>query len=368
MKKTIRILGIRGVPAAHGGFETFAQALTPYLLARGWEVIVYCQEEGDGAMYESVWQGVKRIHIPVKGNGAKSTVVFDWISIVHASKHQDLCLTLGYNTAIFCALLRLKGVPNVMNMDGIEWRRGKWGLIAKAWFWLNEWAGSLLSNHMIADHPEIQQHLARGAAHSKMTMIPYGADRIDEINPELLARYDLKPNQFCVLIARAEPENSVLEVVQAYSKRVRGMPLVVLGNYKPDQNPFHLAVITAASDEVRFLGAIYEKDVVNALRTGARYYVHGHQVGGTNPSLVEALGAGSAVLAHDNRFNRWVAAGAGVFFSSIDQCDVIIAELTSRDDLIQQLKAAACEQFHAQFESDDVLEQYEKLLLQWLPR
>ncbi|QLG88211.1 DUF1972 domain-containing protein [Chitinibacter bivalviorum] len=368
MKKTIRILGIRGVPASHGGFETFAEALAPFLVANGWEVIVYCQEEGEGEIYESDWQGVRRIHIPVKGDGAKSTVVFDWISTVHAGKFQDLCLTLGYNTAVFGAVLRLKGVPNVVNMDGIEWRRGKWGAIAKTWFWLNEWAGSLLGNHMIADHPEIKKHLARGAAESKITMIPYGADRLDDINSDILARYDLKPNQFGVLIARAEPENSVLEVVQAYSKRPRGMPLVVLGNYKPDENPFHAQVLAAASDEVRFLGAIYEKSVVNTLRTGARFYVHGHQVGGTNPSLVEALGAGSAVLAHDNRFNRWVAADAGVYFGSVDECDVRLGDLINDSKLVEQLKLAAHTQFHARFEWQDILNQYEQLLLQWLPK
>ncbi|WP_047393378.1 DUF1972 domain-containing protein [Chitinibacter sp. ZOR0017] len=363
--KTIRILGIRGVPAAHGGFETFAEYLAPFLVERGWTVIVYCQEEGEGEIYESDWRGVKRIHIPVHGNGAKSTIVFDWVSTLHASKSKDLCLTLGYNTALFATVLRFKGVPNVINMDGIEWRRAKWGLVAKTWFWINEWAGSLLSNHMVADHPQIKVHLARGAADSKITMIPYGAERLATFEPKILEQFGLNAGCYGILIARPEPENSVLEVVQAFSKQSRGMPLVILGNYKPQGNAYHAEVLAAASAEVKFVGAIYDRQVVNSLRVGARFYVHGHQVGGTNPSLVEALGAGNPVLAHDNRFNRWVAAESAVYFSSIDECHEQITRLCNDGALVQNLQQAAIAQYHSKFEWDAVLIQYEQLLLKW---
>jgi glycosyltransferase involved in cell wall biosynthesis len=367
VKRTIRILGIRGLPAAHGGFETFAEYLSTYLIARGWRVIVYCQEEGAGAIYESNWQGIELIHIPVTGNGAKSTVVFDWMSTWHAAKEKDLCLTLGYNTAIFCLLLRLKGIPNIINMDGIEWKRGKWGRIAKTWFWLNEWAGSFLSNHMVADHPEIKRHLARCAAESKITMIPYGADPIKASDEEVLRGFGLHLGAYALLIARAEPENSILEVVQAYAKRPRGMPLVILGDYKPNENSYQAQVLAVANDEIKFIGAIYERSIVQALRAGACYYVHGHQVGGTNPSLVEALGAGNPVLAHDNHFNRWVVADAAVYFSSVDECDQLITQLCMNKYLTDSLKAAAQQQYFQRFKWDDILDQYEKLLLTWLP-
>jgi glycosyltransferase involved in cell wall biosynthesis len=367
VKRTIRILGIRGLPAAHGGFETFAEYLSTYLIARGWRVIVYCQEEGAGAIYESNWQGIELIHIPVTGNSAKSTVVFDWMSTWHAAKEKDLCLTLGYNTAIFCLLLRLKGVPNIINMDGIEWRRGKWGAIAKSWFWLNEWAGSLLSNHMVADHPEIKRHLARGAAESKIAMIPYGAVHIKGCDEGILHRFGLKLGAYALVIARAEPENSILEVVQAYIRRPRGMPLVILGHYQPNENSYQAQVLDIANAEIKFIGAVYDKSIVESLRAGAAYYVHGHQVGGTNPSLVEALGAGNPVLAHDNRFNRWVAADAAVYFSSVDECDQRISELIASEIVLKKLKSSALEQFQFRFKWDDILSQYEKLLLKWLP-
>jgi glycosyltransferase involved in cell wall biosynthesis len=365
--KVLRILGTRGLPAAHGGFETFAEYLALFLAARGWRVIVYNQDEGHGPIVEDQWQGVHRVRIPVATQGPKGTVVFDWLATRHAARHNDLCLTLGYNTALFCAWLRLARVPNVINMDGIEWHRAKWGAVAKAWFWLNEHAGSRLGNHLVADHPEIAAHLRRAAPAGKITTIPYGADLLRDLPDAPVRALGLKPGAYLTLIARPEPENSVLEVVQAFSRRPRGVTLAALGAYKDDQ-PYHRAVRAAAGPEVRFLGAIYDKPVVQALRFHGAAYVHGHRVGGTNPSLVEAMGAGNAVLAHDNRFNRWVAADAARYFSDADSAaKVFDAVLTNPAELAQMRQAAL--RRHAQaFTWQAVLEDYERLLLRWLPK
>jgi len=206
-------------------------------------------------------------------------------------------LTLGYNTAVFCLAYRLKGIANLINMDGIEWRRQKWSTLERVWLYFNERAGCWLGNHLIADHPEIKAHLATRVANSKITMIPYGADRIDNADSGVLAQYGLQPGGYAMVIARPEPENSILEIVAAFSRKPRGMRLVVLGRYDLEM-PYHKQVMDAASAEVMFPGAIYDKATVSALRFHSALYAHGHQVGGTNPSLVEAMGAGSAVLAH----------------------------------------------------------------------
>jgi hypothetical protein len=175
------------VPAAHGGFETFAEHLALYLVQRGWQVTVYCQQDGAGAVHEDTWEGVRRVHILVTQSGAKGTIVFDWKSTLHAASESGLVLTLGYNTAVFCLAYRLKGITNLINMDGIEWRRQKWSTLERAWLYLNECAGCWLGNHLIADHPEIKAHLATRVAESKITMIPYGADRIDNADSGVLA-------------------------------------------------------------------------------------------------------------------------------------------------------------------------------------
>lgn len=363
----IRILGIRGIPAAHGGFETFAEYLSLFLVARGWEVIVYCQEDGVGEVHTDEWEGVKRIHIPINVSGAKGTMLFDWLSIKHATQSKELCLTLGYNTALFNLLLRIKGIPNLINMDGIEWARAKWNSWAKIWFYINEWAGCWLGNHLIADNPEIKRHLSTRVNANKITTIAYGAESVSNASKEPLAELALEARNYLTLIARPEPENSILEVVEGFSLKPRGKTLAVLGRFDFDNNPYHQAVLAAASSEVRFLGAIYNKEIVQAVRYHSLAYVHGHQVGGTNPSLVEALGAGNPVIAHDNRFNHWVAGeGARYFSNAIEFSDCLDATLDSPAAL-QAMSAASKQRFDEEFTWTHILEQYEQLLCHFLP-
>lgn len=366
-EKHLIILGIRGIPAQHGGFETFAEKLALFLVSRGWLVTVYCQEDGASDTFESEWRDVKRIHIPIERKGSSGTVLFDWKVTHHALGKSGLFLTLGYNTAIFNLLQRLKGQTNIINMDGIEWRRDKWGAIAKAWFWLNERAGCWIGNHLIADHPKIKDHLATRVSANKITMIPYGGDEVKSADASLLAPYNIEPGKFSVIIARPEPENSFLEMVRAFSRTPRNHTLVVLGNFKPEINPFHRQVMDAASDEVIFPGAIYEAPVVQALRFHSRFYLHGHRVGGTNPSLVEALGAGCAVIAHDNHFNRWVAGPEAVYFKDESACAVLFDRMLADDAAVVRMKAASRRRFHERFTWDQVLREYETLLTHWYP-
>ena len=155
-------------------------------------------------------------------------------------------------------------------------------------------------------------------------------------------------------------------MVEGFSRRARGVKLAVLGNYA-DDNAYHRAVKAAASDEVLFLGAIYDKAVVQALRFHSLAYVHGHQVGGTNPSLVEALGAGNAVIAHDNRFNRWVAGEGACYFDGADALSTLLDELLSDAVRVEALGQAAMARFRSAFTWQQVLAEYEQLLSRFLP-
>ena len=367
MDKKLIILGIRGVPASHGGFETFAENLAVYLVKQGWQVTVYCQEsiEDFSRVTESVWQGVRRIHIPVKGSGAKATVFFDYLSVKHASTQPCLVLTLGYNTALFNSLFRLRGKRNLINMDGIEWRRDKWAWYEKVWLYLNERAGCLIGHHLIADHPEINNHLKTRVKGQKITMIPYGARQVENADASLLAKFELEAKTYSLVVARPEPENSILEIVKAFSTRQRNHKLVVLGKYDKT-NSYNASVLAAASDEVKFIGAVYEHKALDALRFFASLYIHGHTVGGTNPSLIEALGAGQPVLAHDNHFNRWVAgAGAAYFMNEMD-CARCFDELVSDGDRLKLMSSFSRDRFNQLFTWADILKQYESLLNEWV--
>jgi len=365
--KQLIITGIRGVPASHGGFETFAENLAVYLVAQGWRVTVYCQEnlQEHSASYESDWLGVKRVHIPVKGDGAKATVIFDYLCVKHALNQPGLVLTLGYNTALFNLWFRLKNKKNLINMDGIEWKRDKWAWYERTWLYLNERAGCLIGHHLIADHPEIKKHLITRVDESKVTMIPYGARQVCSADVSLLSTYSLQPKSYALVIARPEPENSILEIVRAFSKRQRNHQLVVLGRYDM-ANQYHAEVLAAASDEVKFIGAVYDHATLDALRFYASLYVHGHTVGGTNPSLIEALGAGQPVLAHDNLFNRWVAGSGAVFFANTDACaEQFDRLLSTTSDCLADMSKASTEQFELNFTWQNVLLQYEQLLAEY---
>ncbi len=355
----LRILGTRGIPAQHGGFETFAQECALFMYNRGWKVTVYCQESGNGPITEDNWQGVKRIHIPVNRSGPLSTMIFDWRAIRHAGREQGLVLCLGYNTALFNAWLCLKGFTVIMNMDGIEWKREKWSKPAKLWFYLNEKAAPHLSDHLIADNPGIADHLRSRFHHTPLTTIPYGAPLLTDISVAPLAQYNLAGNDYMLIIARPEPENSILEIVRPFTARPRVQRLVILGNYSKT-HAYQKSILDAANDHVLFCGAIYDQNVVASLRYHCLFYLHGHTVGGTNPSLVEAMGAGNAILAHDNRFNRWVTGpDAARFFANEAECMARMDEMLALPATISHMKDATRKRFLEAFTWEKVLRTYE---------
>ncbi|MGV3709072.1 MAG: DUF1972 domain-containing protein [Gemmatimonas sp.] len=364
MTKQLRILGTRGIPGRHGGFETFAEDLSLYLANRDWQVTVYCQEDGDAPLRESMWCGIRLVHISVNVPGALGTIIFDWKCTMHAAGETGRILVLGYNTALFGAVFRMKGLSHSLNMDGMEWKRQKYNWPERAWFYLNERLGVLVANHLIADHPVIANRHIGQSSSERVTMIPYGSRVVETATETSLVPYGLSPGAYALVVARPEPENSTLQIVQAFSRSRRGCKLVVLGNYRQNV-AYERAVVDAASDEVVFPGAVYDRAKIDALRFHARVYVHGHTVGGTNPALVEALGAGAPVLAHDNPFNRWVASDAGQYFSSVDDCGQRLTYLLSDSGaaVLAKMRAAARDRHRAAFTLPVTLGEYEATLL-----
>lgn len=367
-QRRLMILGTRGIPANHGGFETFAEQLSIHLTAAGWQVSVYCQEEkASRPISVDRWRGIERTIVPVRQAGSVGSLVFDWKSLLHALRQDGLILILGYNTGIFTVLPRLLGRAVVLNMDGIEWKRDKWSRPIKAWFWFNERVAAWAGTGLIADHPEIEAHLATRVAPAKITVIPYGADTVTHADEAHLQRYGLTKQQYLLTVCRLEPENNVLQIVRAFSKKDRGCKLVVLG--KVDQaNAYHRALQEAAGPGVIFPGPVYEKKILAALRFHARAYCHGHTVGGTNPSLVEALGAGNAVFAHDNAFNRWTAGEEQFFFESERSCEQLFTLLLDDERLLDGARKAARLRHAAEFLVPSVMARYEAMLASQLPQ
>ncbi len=360
--KTLLILGTRGLPANHGGFETFAETYALFLAERGWKVSVYCQDDVDEItqpVRTDMWRGIERIFIQTRRKGGLGALDFDWKCVRDALTRPGVCLVLGYNGAAFLPVLRLAGRKIFTNMDGIEWKRPKWSLPVRAWFFVNEWIAAWSSQRLVADHPAIAKHLATRRPRSATVVIPYGGDPIEDAPTAPLARYGVEPGHYLISIARIEPDNNILTLVRAFSAHKRGMKLIVLGRLETD-NIYHNEIRAAASDEVIFPGAIYNADILRSLRFHARAYLHGHTVGGTNPSLVEALWAGNAVIAHDNVYNCWTAGDAAVTFKSLASCEAQISRILSDDALVARLGAAARKRAHEAFQWRDVLTAYEE--------
>lgn len=361
-RPTVRILGTHGIPAAYGGFETAAEHIAIHLRDRGWRVIVYCQGEGAEPIREDVWNGIERVTIYVSRDGWLGTSAFDWVSIRHALRFRDPCLTFGYNTAIFNVLQRTCNIPNVINMDGIEWSRDRWGRFRQAILYTNERIACIIGNQLIADHPCIEEYLLSKAPSRKITTITYGAHAVTSAPTATPLRLGLSPGRYLTLICRPIPENSILELVRGFSTKTRHHQLVVLGDYTPDHDPYHRAVLDAASEEVIFPGALYDPVEVTSLRYHSLGYLHGHTVGGTNPSLVEALAAGNPVIAHDNRYNRWVAQDSALYFRTAEEANRHITELLDSPILREKLSHAARSRHRDEFTWEHIGSQYEALL------
>jgi glycosyltransferase involved in cell wall biosynthesis len=362
----VLILGTRGVPARHGGFETFAEQLARFLIARDHEVTVYCQISAHETPGVDSWNGIRRVLIPASEN-AMGTIVFDLLAVRHSVRERGVILTLGYNTGVLNFLYRLGGVPNLINMDGIEWKREKWSRAQRAWLWMNEWAAARAGNHLIADHPEIANHLSRHTARTKISTIPYGAETVYSAPLTHIKQFGLSSQNYYILIARPEPENSIREIVQAFSAKRRGIPLVVLGSYERGKSTYQNQVIDAASEEVRFLGSIYDRGLVQSLRYHAKAYFHGHRVGGTNPSLVESLAAGNAVIAHDNPFTRWVAGPGALYFNRSEDLAGTIDQIEENPKLLEGMRQESRGRHQELFTQSEVLSAYEELLQRFAP-
>ncbi len=366
-RPTVRILGTHGVPAQYGGFETAAEKVGLHLADQGWRVIVYCQVRGTGEISYDRWNGLERVKIPVNLPGWRGTSLFDLRSVQHSSAYRDLCLIFGYNTGIFNTWQRLKRIPMVINMDGLEWSRARWGFFRQTILYINERFSAAVGHHLIADHPVIEEHLWTRAPRRKVRMIAYGADEVLDADPGPVRELGLEPGRYLTLICRPIPENSILELVRGFSARPRRHKLLILGTYDPGSDPYHAAVVAAASQDVVFAGAIYDPAVVKPLRFHSAMYLHGHTVGGTNPSLVEAMGAGNPVLAQDNPYNRWVAGDGQAYFRTAGDVASTLDRLLGAPDALRAMSRSARARYREEFTWQAVGEQYRDLLEDYLP-
>lgn len=357
----LAILGTRGVPASYGGFETFAQELAPRLVARGHHVSVYCRAPYVSPSLER-YEGVRLRHLPTIRHKYLETVVHTGLSALHAmGARYDAVLVCNAANAIFCPLPRLVGTRVVLNVDGIERKRKKWNALGRAWYLGSEWLATVTPDAIVTDAEVIERYYAEryGAA---STFIPYGCRVGRAAGRETLERFGLEPDGYVLYVSRLEPENNALAVIQAYEQTKLDRRLVVVGD-APYAREYIRTLHAAAGPRVLFTGGVYGPGY-RELQCHAFAYVQATEVGGTHPALVEAMGFGNCVLAHDVPEHREVLGDAGLFFDAHrpDTLAALLEQLAREPDLVAMYRARAQARAAARYSWDRITDRYEALL------
>jgi glycosyltransferase involved in cell wall biosynthesis len=357
----IALIGTRGVPANYGGFETCVEEVGSRLAAAGHEVIVYCRTTGqDTPTPLASYRGMQLVQLPAIRRRSLETLSHSALSIAHLVVRRRADVALVFNSANSPLLppLRMAGVPVATHVDGLEWQRGKWGAIGQRYYRLAESIAVRWSDALIADAAGISNYLQAefGAASE---LLVYGAPLVYSSNPESLRPLDLLPKQYHLVVARLEPENHVDVIVEGYASSNAKLPLVVVGS-APYAEQYSARVRELADERVRFLGGVWDQDLLNELYANALTYLHGHSVGGTNPSLLRAIGAGAATDAYDISFNREVLGSVGRYWSSPADVSSLVMS-TEADPSAAVLRGQKSRERAKTYDWDEVAAGYERL-------
>jgi glycosyltransferase involved in cell wall biosynthesis len=311
----IAIIGTRGIPNHYGGFEQFAEFLSTGLVQRGHEVIVY--NSHTHPYQENEFNGVKLIHCkdPEDKIGTAGQFIYDLNCILDARKRKfDIILQLGYTSSSIWSRLFPKKAVLTTNMDGLEWKRTKYSKKVQKFLQYAERLAVKHSDHLISDSIGIQDYL-KNKYRKNSTYIPYGASPFENPNSEVLQTYCLAEYNYDLLIARLEPENSIDIILQGVAEANYNRPFLVIGKHETKYGTY-LKEKYKSFERIQFMGGIYDQEVLNNLRYYSNIYFHGHTVGGTNPSLLEAMGSSALICANDNIFNKTILGADAFYFTS----------------------------------------------------
>jgi glycosyltransferase involved in cell wall biosynthesis len=358
---SIAMVGTRGVPARYGGFETAVEEVGRRLADRGHRVVVYCRTNGESEdpRAES-FLGMELVHLPAARTRSLETLSHTALSVGHLLRHRtDAAIVFNAANAPLLPALRAARIPVATHVDGLEWKRAKWGPLGRRYYRTAESLAVRWSDVLIADARGIADYYRR-EFQAPTTLLTYGAPLI-EPGADRLAELGLTPGGYHLVVARFEPENHVDMIVDGYRRSAATKPLIVVGS-APYAEEYTRRVHGLGDERVRFLGGVWDQQQLDQLYANCFTYVHGHSVGGTNPSLLRAIGAGAAVLAYDVDFNREVVEAVGRYFSDAAG----VAELLERaegDPATVALEGKRASELAERYDWDDVAEGYERLAL-----
>ena len=338
-KKTkVAIIGTQGVPAGYGGFESMVDNIIGANTNGDISYTVFCSsKDKDKSLKE--YKGCRLKYIPLHANGMQS-IPYDILSMIRAVYGYDTLLILGTSGCTFLPILRcLTRARLIVNIDGLEHKRAKWGKLARTVLRLSEKAAVRAADVIIADNKGIQDYVSQ-TYHKDAIVITYGGDNAirhitEEKQAEILKSYDLEKDNYSISVCRIEPENNASMILEAFAKT--GMPLVYIGNWNHNAYARQLRKQYEHVANIKMLDSIYDLDVLYALRHNCYFYVHGHSAGGTNPSLVEAMSIGCRVLAYDIVYNRETTFGQADYFTDADSLATLLTTSQADGKLMKQL-------------------------------
>jgi glycosyltransferase involved in cell wall biosynthesis len=356
----ISILGSRGIPGNYGGFETCAEELATRFVKNGHEVIVYCCKPYSKNNHIS-HNGVRRVIIPTVRRKGFEKLIFTFLSLLHVTfTKTDIVLMLGVSASVFCFIPRLTGKKVVINVDGLEWRRDKWGRIASAYLRFSERAACLTTNHVVTDAICVQEYY-RNAYGKETTFIPYGVEA-EPVSPDVtLTLLKVTPKGYVLYVSRFDPENNALLVRQAFERIKTDMKLVMLGD-APFAKEYIQEVMDTSDARIFFPGAIYGKGY-RELQCHAYIYIQATEVGGTHPALVEAMGYGNCIIANDVPEHREVLGYAGLYYDGTREGLVKrLQEVLDHPSMVLEYRKRIQER-SGRYSWEQVVKDYENLFL-----
>ncbi|SFP13730.1 Glycosyltransferase involved in cell wall bisynthesis [Geodermatophilus dictyosporus] len=365
----LSIIGSRGYPSTYGGFETLVRHLAPSLVAAGAHVSVYGRSH-DASRRERHPNGVWSVHTRGVEGSSSSTLTHGLTASVHSAwDRTDAALILNVANGFYLPLLRAARVPTAVNVDGLEWLRPKWGPVAKRAFKAGAALTARYADTVISDAEAIRTYWATTYGRESV-FIPYGADVLPPLGADRLREVGVQPGEYVLAVARLVPENNVDLLLDAAEQLNWKYPVVVVGDLS-GTSPLEsrLRTLQASTDQLHWLGHVSDQDLLNQLWQNCALYVHGHSVGGTNPALVQALGAGAPTIALDTTYNREVIGPEGVTFErSPEALAALIEELYDDTERQAQLVTSGRAVVEENYGWSDVLTAYEHTLADLLHR
>ncbi len=369
----IALVGTRGVPARYGGFETCVEEVGARLVQRGHRVRVYCRGAVDTAPEAgsldsgsaatpgtgSQYLGMELVHLPAMRRKSLETLSHTALSAAHLLRHPtDVAIVFNAANSPFLPVLRARRIPVATHVDGLEWKRAKWGANGRRYYRAAEALSVRWSDALIADAQGIADYYT-AEFDAPTELISYGAPLLHDPGSSRIAALGLVPRGFHLVVARFEPENHVAEIVEGYVASDATLPLIVVGS-APYADSYTERITALADDRVRLLGGVWDQDLLDELYAQCETYLHGHSVGGTNPSLLRALGAGAATIAYDVSFNREVLGEDGLFFADAAGVSAAV-QAVEADPVGTHARRDGSRARAARYDWDDVAAGYERL-------